>query len=48
MPNKEAKARKMLKKKLSIWCSRYGRTQKQLKRYKKKHGKDSVPAQPTY
>ena len=48
MPNKEAKSRKMLKKKLSSWCNRYGRTKRQLAKYKKKHGKDSVPSPPTY
>ena len=48
MPNKKAKDRKHLKKKLREWCNRYGRTKKQLKRYRKKHGKDSVPAPPRY
>ena len=38
----------MLRKKVSTWCSRYGRTKRQLAKYKKKHGKDSVPAPPTY
>ncbi len=48
MPNKEAKSRKMLKKKVSVWCNRYGRTHKQIEKYKKKHGKDSVPSVPKY
>ena len=48
MPNKEAKAKKMLKKKLSNWCGRYGRTHQQLERYKNKHGKDSIPSPPRY
>ena len=38
----------MLKKKVSAWCNRYGRTKKQIAKYKKKHGKDSVPSQPRY
>ena len=48
MPNRQAKDRKHLKKKLREWCNRYGRTKKQLAKYKKKHGKDSVPAPPRY
>ena len=48
MPNRQAKDRKHLKKKLREWCNRYGRTKKQLERYRKKHGKDSVPAPPRY
>ena len=48
MPNKKAKDRKMLKKRINAWCKRYGRTAKQIAKYKKKHGKDSVPAPPVY
>ena len=48
MPNKKAKDRKHLKKKLRAWCNRYGRTKKQLAKYEKKHGKDSVPTPPRY
>ena len=48
MPNKKAKDKKHLKKKLRAWCNRYGRTKKQLAKYKKKHGMDSVPAPPRY
>ena len=48
MPNKKAKDKKHLKKKLRAWCNRYGRTFKQIQKYKKKHGKDSVPAPPRY
>ena len=48
MPNKKAKDRKHLKKKLREWCNRYGRTKKHLEKYKKKHGKDSIPAPPSY
>ena len=48
MPNKKAKDRKHLKKILSKWLKKYGRTKKQLENYKKKHGKDSVPAPPRY
>ena len=48
MPNRKAKDRKHLKKKLRAWCNRYGRTKKQLEKYKKNHGKDSVAAPPRY
>ena len=48
MPNRQAKDRKHLKKKLNKWLNRYGRTKKQLENYKKKHGKDSIPPMPTY
>ena len=48
MPNRKAKDRKHLKKKLREWCKKYGRTQKQIAKYKKKYGKDSVPAPPNY
>lgn len=48
MPNKKAKDRKMFKKKLNKWLKKYGRTKKQLKTYRKKHGKDSIPLMPTY
>jgi len=48
MPNKKAKERKHLRKKLREWCNRYGRTAKQIAKYRKKHGKDSVPAMPSY
>ena len=34
MPNSQAKDRKHLKKKLREWCNRYGRTKKQLAKYK--------------
>ena len=33
---------------VSAWCNRYGRTHKQIEKYKKKHGKDSVPSVPNY
>ena len=48
MPNRQAKDKKHLKKKLREWCNRYGRTKKQLEKYRKKHGEDSVPAPPSY
>ena len=48
MPNKKAKDKKHLKKKLREWCNRYGRTKKQLAKYRKKHGEDSVPVPPSY
>ena len=48
MPNKKAKDRKYLKKKLREWCKKYGRTQKQIQRYRNKYGQDSVPAPPEY
>ena len=48
MPNKKAKDRKHLKKKMREWCNRYGRTKKQRENYKKKHGEDSIPPMPTF
>jgi len=48
LPNKKAKNRKHLKKILSKWLNRYGRTKKQLENYKKKHGADSIPSMPTF
>ena len=48
MPNKKAKERKYLKTKLREWCKKYGRTKKQIQRYKNKYGQDSVPAPPEY
>ena len=48
MPNRKAKDRKMLKKKLNKWLNRYGRTKKQLENYKKKHGADSIPPMPRF
>jgi hypothetical protein len=48
MPSKKAKDRKMLKKRLREWCKKYGNTSIQIKKYKKKHGKDSVPAPPRH
>ena len=38
----------MWKKKLNEWLKRYGRTAKQIKKYKKKHGEDSIPPMPTF
>ena len=48
MPNKKAKDRKHLKKILNKWLNKYGRTKKQIEKYKKKHGTDSIPPMPTY
>ena len=48
MPNRKAKDRKMLKKRLNKWLNKYGRTKKQLENYKKKHGADSIPPMPTF
>jgi len=47
MPSKKAKERKWTKKKKTAWCKTYGRTAVQIKNYKKKHGKDSVPSPPS-
>ena len=47
MPSKKAKSRKFAKKKKAAWCKKYGHTAKAIKKYKKKHGKDSVPAPPS-
>ena len=46
MPNKKAKDKKMWKKRLNQWLNKYGRTAKQIKKYKKKHGKDNIPSMP--
>ena len=43
---KKSKDRKLIKKRRAEWCKIYGRTPKQLKRYIKKHGKDSIPSMP--
>ena len=48
MPNKKAKDKKMFKKRLNKWLNRYGRTKKQIEKYKKKHGADSIPPMPTF
>ena len=48
MPNKKAKDKKHLKKKLNKWLNRYGRTKKQRENYKKKHGVDNIPPMPTF
>ena len=46
MPNSQAKDRKHLKKILNKWLNKYGRTKKQIEKYKKKHGADSIPPMP--
>ena len=48
MPNRKAKDRKMWKKRLNKWLNKYGRTKKQIEKYKKKHGADSIPPMPTF
>ena len=48
MPNKKAKDRKHIKKRIAKWCSTYGRTRTQIENYRKKHGKTSVPSPPSY
>ena len=48
MPNRKAKDKKMFKKRLNKWMNRYGRTKKQLKNYKNKHGEDRIPPMPTF
>ena len=48
MPNRKAKDKKMWKKKLNERLKKYGRTAKQIKKYKKKHGEDSIPPMPTF
>ena len=47
MPSKQAKSNKFLKKKKAAWCKKYGHTAKAIAKYRKKHGKDSVPAPPS-
>jgi len=48
MPSRKAKERKMLKKRLREWCKKYGRTATQIQKYRKKHGKDSIPSSPRH
>ena len=48
MPNRKAKDRKMWKKRLNKWLNKYGRTKKQIEKYKKKHGVDNIPPMPTF
>ena len=48
MPNRKAKDRKHLKKILSKWLNKYGRTKKQIANYRRRHGEDSVPTPPRY
>tara|TARA_Y100001938_G_C7788089_1_gene281166 strand:+ start:238 stop:384 length:147 start_codon:yes stop_codon:yes gene_type:complete len=47
MPNRRAKDKKMWRKRLNQWLNKYGRTAGQIKKYKKKHGKNSIPPMPT-
>ena len=47
MPNRKAKDKKMWKKRLNQWLNKYGRTKNQIRKYIKKHGKNSIPPMPT-
>ena len=47
MPNRKAKDKKMWKKRLNQWLNKYGRTKNQIRKYEKKHGKNSIPPMPT-
>tara|TARA_Y100001963_G_scaffold133260_1_gene192727 strand:- start:1457 stop:1603 length:147 start_codon:yes stop_codon:yes gene_type:complete len=42
MPNKNAKHRKQLRKKKNEWLKKYGRTKKQLDRWKKQNKGQSI------
>ena len=42
MPNRKAKERKQLKRKKNEWCKRYGRTAKQIARWKRKNKGKSI------
>ena len=42
MPNKAAKHRKQVRRKINEWCNRYGRTAKQIARWKKTHPSQSI------
>ena len=42
MPNKVAKQRKQERRKKNEWLKKYGRTAKQLARWKKKHKGDTI------
>ena len=42
VPNKEAKHRKQVRRKMNEWLNRYGRTTKQIARWKKNHPSQSI------
>ena len=48
VPNKEAKHRKQVRRKKNEWLNRYGRTTKQITRWKKNHPSQSIEAQKSY
>ena len=42
VPNKEAKHRKQVRKKKNEWLNKYGRTKKQIERWKRNHKGQSI------
>ena len=48
MPNKEAKHRKQLRRKKNEWLNKYGRTKKQIERWKRNHKGQSIDAPKKY
>ena len=42
VPNKEAKYRKQLRRKKNEWLNKYGRTKKQIERWKRNHKGQSI------
>ena len=42
VPNKEAKHRKQVRIKINEWCNKYGRTAKQIERWKRNHPSQSI------
>ena len=48
MPNKEAKHRKQVRRKKNEWCNKYGRTAKQIARWKRKNKSQSIDAPKKY
>ena len=48
MPNRKAKDKKSWKRQLNKWLKKYGRTKKQIEKYKQKHGEDNIPPMPRF
>ena len=42
VPNKDAKHRKQVRRKINEWLNRYGRTAKQIDRWKRNHPSQSI------
>ena len=48
MPNRKAKDRKQVRRKKNEWLKKYGRTKKQLARWKKKHKGETIGDKKTW